>query len=352
MTEPHAEQVLIRIEGRLGHITLNRPRQINALTFDMVSAVRAALAGWQSDDQVQLVLIDGAGERGLCAGADIKLLHQGLSGTAGSVTGAFTFLRDEYQMNSALAHYPKPVIAYLDGLTLGGGLGISGHDSVRIVTETSQLGMPETAIGLCPDVGVLHLYARAPGELGTHAALTGSRFGPGDAIAAGLADHFVPAASLAGLTEQLRTGVVPTFEAAPPPPGELFAGRSWIDSCYAGNDVEAIVAALQDRPEAAAQAAAEVLGRMSPTALKVTLQAIRRAASQTVDEVLEQDLRVASRFLLHPDLAEGIRAQVIDKDRRPRWQPASLTEVTGEQVAAFFAPLAGPVQRLESPGQS
>jgi len=334
MAESTAEGVLIRVEGALGHITLNRPRQINSLTLGMVTAVRAALARWRADPQVQLVLIDGAGERGLCAGADIRLLHQGLQGAA---VDPLEFLRDEYRMNSELAHYPKPVVAVMTGLTLGGGMGISAHCSVRIVTETSQVGMPETAIGLSPDVGGLYLLSRAPGELGTHAALTGARFGPADAIGAGLADHYLPAAGLAALTEQLRTGIVPSFEATPPP-GELFANRGWIDRCYAGDDVEEMVAALLAAPEPAAGAAAATLSRMSPTALKVTLQATRRAASMTVDEVLEQDLRVAGRFLRHPDLAEGIRAQVIDKDRRPRWQPAALHEVTVAQVDAFFDP--------------
>lgn len=335
MTDPNADEVLIRTEGKLGRITLNRPKQINALTLDMVTLVRAALAAWRVDQQVQLVLIDGAGERGLCAGADIRLLHQGVSGEAGD---PLDFLRDEYRMNSELAHYPKPVVAYMNGLTLGGGVGISGHCSVRIVTETSQVGMPETAIGLSPDVGGLYLLSRAPGELGTHAALTGARFGPADAIGAGLADYFVPSDELAELTSRLRTGVLPDFGTRVPT-GELFANRDWIDGCYAGDDVGAMIAALLARPEPAAAAAAGTLAKMSPTALKVTLQAIRRAVSMTIDEVLDQDLRVGSRFLVHPDLTEGIRAQIIDKDRRPRWRPASLAEVTAAQVNEFFSPL-------------
>jgi enoyl-CoA hydratase len=332
MTESTGQEVLIRVEGRLGHITLNRPQRINALTHEMVTMVRAALAGWRPDDQVQVVLIDGAGPRGLCAGADIRLLHQGLSGAAGD---PLDFLREEYRMNSELAHYPKPVVAVMTGLTLGGGMGISAHCSLRIVTETSQVGMPETAIGLSPDVGVLYLLARAPGELGTHAALTGARFGPADAVAAGLADSYILTTELEDLATQLRAGVVPDF-ADPPAPGELFAQRGWIDRCFAGDDVEQMVAALLASAEPAALATADVLARMSPTALKVTLAAIRRAASMSLDEVLDQDLRVGSRFLQHPDLAEGIRAQVIDKDRRPSWQPAELAAVSAAQVDAFF----------------
>jgi enoyl-CoA hydratase len=327
--------VVIRRENQLGHITLNRPRQINALNFGMIRAVQGALDAWATDPDVRLVLIDGAGDRGLCAGGDIRLLHEGI---AGSAAAPATFWVDEYRMNSTLGRYPKPVVSYMSGLTLGGGVGISGHCSVRIVTETSQVGMPETAIGLSPDVGGLYLLSRSPGEVGTHAALTGARFGPADAIYAGLADYFVPVAGLAELTKQLRAGVIPEF-GDQPPAGALAAARGWIDECYAGDDVVVIIERLRARPEPAALAAAGVLTAMSPTALKVTLQAIRRAAALTLDEVLDQDLRVGSRFLAHPDLAEGIRAMIIDKDRRPSWIPATLDEISDAEVAGFFEPL-------------
>ena len=331
------EPVVIRQENHLGHITLNRPAQINALTIEMVHRVQEALARWADDPAIALVLIDGAGERGLCAGGDIRLLYQGLTGDAVAPT---EFWADEYAMNSTLGHYPKPVVAYMTGITLGGGVGISGHCSVRIVTESSKVGMPETAIGLCPDVGGLYLLSRAPGELGTHAALTGARLPAPDAIYAGLADHFVPSSRLDALTEQLRQGSVPPdIGRHPAPEPELAADQGWIDECYAGNDVDVIVQRLAQRSEPGARAAAGVLSAMSPTALKVTLEATRRAAELTLDEVLEQDLRVGSRFLEHPDLAEGIRAMIIDKDRRPRWNPALLSEVSAADVASFFEPL-------------
>src|SRR6478609_8197852 len=232
VTDSAADPVLIRTENYLGHITLNRPRQINALTLEMIHSVQDALASWVDDPRIAAVLIDGAGDRGLCAGGDIRLLYEGLTGTAPAPA---EFWSDEYRMNSTLAHYPKPIVSYMTGVTLGGGVGISAHCSVRIVTESSQVGMPETAIGLCPDVGVLYLLSRSPGELGTHAALTGARFGPGDAVAAGLADHFVPAAALGGLTEQLRTGVLPSVIGYPAPVAELAGQRSWIDPCYTGD---------------------------------------------------------------------------------------------------------------------
>ena len=335
VSDPVSPDVLIRREKYLGHITLNRPRQINALNFGMINAVQDALDRWLTDPAVRMVLIDGAGDRGLCAGGDIRLLYEGIAGVAAAPA---SFWIDEYRMNSTLSHYPKPIVAYMSGLTLGGGVGISAHCRVRIVTETSQIGMPETAIGLSPDVGGLYLLARAPGEVGTHAALTGARFGPADAIYAGLADHFVAVANLAAVTQQLSAGVIPTFDDAPPD-GEMAAARGWIDGCYRGDDVGAIVERLHARPEPAAQAAAAVLAAMSPTALKVTLQAVRRAAKLTLDEVLDQDLRVGSRFLAHPDLTEGIRAMIIDKDRRPTWVPPTLDEVSDAEVVSFFAPL-------------
>lgn len=325
------ESLVIRVEDRLGRITLNRPRQINALTMPMIDGIRAALARWVDAPEVAVVLIDGAGERGLCAGADIRALRQSiLDGT----DGAMGFLADEYDMNATLAEYPKPIVAYQRGITFGGGLGVSAHCSVRLVSEDSFLAMPETLIGLWPDVGILHLLARSPGQLGVHAALTGARLDAGDAIRAGLADHFVPAAGLAAVTESLRSGVVPPFGA--PPPGQL-AGASWIDECYVGDDAERILLALLEHPDPAAREAGRTLAGMAPTSVKVTLRAVRAARSMTLREVLDQDLRLARHFLSRPDLPEGIRAQVVDKDRNPQWQPARLVDVTDADVSAFFA---------------
>jgi len=325
------DSLVVRVEGRLGRITLNRPRQINALTRSMINDIRGALARWADDPAVEVVLIDGAGERGLCAGADIRALRQSIVDGADQ---AMTFLADEYAMNATLAGYPKPIVAYQRGITFGGGLGVSAHCSVRIVSEDSLLAMPETLIGLWPDVGILHLLARSPGQLGVHAALTGARLDAGDAIRAGLADHFVPAAGLAAVTESLRSGVVPRF--GPPPPGQL-AGASWIDECYVGDDAERILMALLDHPDPAAREAGRALAGMAPTSVKVTLRAVRAARSMTLREVLDQDLRFARHFLSRPDVPEGIRAQVVDKDRNPRWQPARLVDVTDADVSAFFA---------------
>ncbi len=325
------QQVLTRVEGRLGHLTLNRPERINALSLSMIQLASAALSAWAEDDGVDVVLIDGAGPRGLCAGGDIREVYEGIRG--GNVPPA-RFWTEEYEMNAVIAHYSKPVVTFMDGIVLGGGVGISAHAGVRVVTERSQVAMPETAIGLSPDVGALYLLARAPGGLGTHCALTGMRLDGPAAVHAGLADHLVLAAELPELAEQLRSGVVPELPVPPDAPHS-----EWIDWCYAPETVEQILARLRNCPDPAAHSAADTVSAMSPTAVTVTLEAIRRAAGMTVDEVLDQDLRVGSRFLTHPDFAEGIRAMIIDKDRQPRWFPADLAEVSRPEVLAFFEPL-------------
>jgi len=326
-----APVVLTSVEGRLGHLRLNRPERINALNLPMVQAVSQALTRWASDDSIDLVLIDGAGPRGLCAGGDIRQVYDGIQGEGVPPTA---FWAVEYAMNAQIAHYPKPVVAFMDGIVFGGGVGISAHAQVRIVTQRSQVAMPETAIGLCPDVGALYLLARAPGLLGVHCALTGARLNGPSAVYAGLADFFVTAEDLPELAGQLQSGVLPAL-VAPQSPGH----PDWMDSCYRAATVEDIIAALRADGAPAAAATASMLCTLSPTALKVTLEAIRRAASMTLAEVLDQDLRVCSTFLAHPDFAEGIRAKLIDRDQSPSWVPARLSGVERDDVLAFFAPI-------------
>ncbi|MEO7126005.1 MAG: enoyl-CoA hydratase/isomerase family protein [Nakamurella sp.] len=338
---PHG-LVSSNVRGRLGHIRLDRPAKINALNLDMIAAVRAALAGWRKDPQVVAVLIDGAGERGLCAGGDIAAVYDGIRGGSPAPQD---FWADEYRMNLNIADYPKPVVALMHGITLGGGIGISGHASVRVVTDNSLLAMPETAIGLSPDVGGLYLLARAPGELGTHAALTGARLGPGDAITAELADYFVPLDALAGLTRTLAAiksagdvAQAVLAAATTPPPSEFWhANQQWIDECYAGDDAQEILRRLRSHQNANARAAGDVLAVMSPTAVAVTLRALRDARAMTLAEVLAQDLMLSVRFAAHHDFLEGIRAQIIDKDRNPHWDPMDLGDVLPSDVEAFFA---------------
>lgn len=341
--------LLLSRDGRLGRIVLNRPAALNALTHAMIRRMSAQLADWADDEGVDTVLLTGSGTRGLCAGGDIVSIYRGGAGvdsdsdSDGSVAAAARFFADEYHLNAAIHRYPKPYVAVMDGVVLGGGVGVSAHASTRIVTERTRLGMPETAIGFVPDVGGTWLLSRAPGELGTHLALTAALASGSDAIALGLADHFLPSDRLPALVGSLAgTGAAEAIRALAetPPPSALLTQRAWIDDCYASDDVGAIVAALQHSPvEAAREAAALILTR-SPTALAVTLASLRRARRlPTLDEVLDQEYRVTLRFLQRSELQEGIRAQVIDKDRNPRWSPASLGEVTQASVDAYFAPL-------------
>ncbi|MFG2977532.1 enoyl-CoA hydratase/isomerase family protein [Streptomyces sp. NPDC048331] len=341
--DPRAEEahtVLFHTDGRTGVITLNRPRALNALTHPMVMRIDEQLAAWADDPAVQQVLIHGAGERGLCAGGDIRAIHD--DAKAGNTASA-GFWRDEYRLNARIARYPKPYVALMNGITMGGGVGVSAHGSVRIVTERSRVAMPETGIGFVPDVGGTYLLGRAPGELGTHLALTGTAVGAADALLCGLADHFVPADRLPELTAALAGApaheVLPRY-AATTGPGELADRRGWIDHCYAADTVEEVVEQLLGHGEPAAKEAAETILAKSPTALKVTLAALRRAvALGPLERVLVQEFRISCNALAAPDLVEGIRAQVVDKDRAPRWSPATLAEVSGADVERFFVPL-------------
>lgn len=335
------EEILLRRDGHLGHIILNRPRAINALTHAMVTRIAAALDDWEHDDGVATILLTGAGERGLCAGGDIVAIHRD---AVNHGTGTERFWAEEYRLNARIAHYPKPYVAVMDGLVLGGGVGVSAHGSQRVVTERTKLGMPETGIGFVPDVGGTHLLSRAPGESGTHAALTAATLSGSDAIALGLADYFVDSNTLPALIRNLAvTGAKEAVQALARdyfPPAALAADRAWIDACYAFDTVEEILSALHASEVPAAQAAAESILAKSPTALKLTLESLRRArTSGNLAETLEQEYRVSLRCLAGPDLAEGIRAQVIAKDRRPQWSPTTLEAVSEADVAAYFADL-------------
>ena len=333
------EEILTRIDGHLGVLTLNRPKAINSLTHSMVTAMAAALAGWEADDEVAAVAVTGAGDRGLCAGGDVVALYH--SAKAGGAE-ARRFFFDEYRLNAAIGRYPKPYVALMDGIVMGGGVGISGHANVRVATETCKIAMPEVGIGFIPDVGGTYLLSRAPGRLGLHAALTGAPFGAGDAIAMGFADHYVPHAALEAFIAALAAeGVEQAITAytEEPPAGPLAAAREWIEDCYGHDTVAGIVDALRAHGEGAANEAAELIATRSPIACAVTLESVRRAATlPTLEDVLVQEYRVSCASLRSHDFVEGIRAQLVDKDRNPTWSPASLAAVTDDDVKAYFAP--------------
>ncbi|WP_371500666.1 enoyl-CoA hydratase/isomerase family protein [Kitasatospora sp. NBC_00374] len=330
--------VLVERDGLAGRITLNRPKALNSLTHAMIRTVRAALDEWAADASVATVVLTGAGERGLCAGADVRAMHD--DAKAGGV-GFRAFFRDEYLLNELISRYPKPYVAVMDGITMGGGVGVSAHGGLRIVTERSTVAMPETRIGLVPDVGGSRLLARAPGELGTHIALTAGSMTAADALTCGFADHYVPLTQLPALLAELAerpAAEAVAARAGGAPASELAAQRVWIDHCYAADTVEEILDRLADSGVPEAKEAAEQIHAMSPTALKVTLAALRQARGhRTLGETLEQEYRISCAALDSHDLVEGIRAQVVDKDRDPHWRPATLAEVTAADVARYFS---------------
>ncbi len=333
------DEILARVDGGVGFLTLNRPKALNSLTHTMVTALDTTLTAWSDDDTVRAVVVHGAGERGLCAGGDVVAIYH--SAKAGGAD-ARQFWFDEYRLNARIGRYPKPYVAYMDGIVMGGGVGVSAHGNVRVVTDTSKIAMPEVGIGFIPDVGGTFLLSRAPGNLGLHAALTGGPFPGADAIALGFADHYVAHDDLAAFTTTLVTDGVDAAlrdHAQEPPPSTLLAQREWIDDCYAGDTVTDIVAALRSHGEGPANDAADLIATRSPVALAVTLAAVRRAAAlDTLEDVLVQEYRVSCASLRSHDLVEGIRAQLVDKDRNPTWSPASLDAVADGDVDAYFAP--------------
>lgn len=333
-------EILTRIDGGVGLITLNRPKAINSLNQNMVDELSAVLAGWEGDDAVRAVVLSGAGERGLCAGGDVVAVYHSARKDGAE---ARRFWRDEYQLNGRIGRFGKPYVALMDGIVMGGGVGVSAHANTRVVTDTSKVGMPEVGIGFIPDVGGVFLLSRAPGGLGLHAALTGAPFSGADAIAMGFADHYVPHDDLEAFTQAIIADGVEgalSKHAIDPPPSELAAQRDWIDECYAGDTVADIVDALRGHGPGPAQDAADLIETRSPIALSVTLAAVRRAAQlETLEDVLVQDYRVSSASVRSHDLVEGIRAQLIDKDRNPKWSPAALAAVTAADVEAYFAPV-------------
>ena len=273
--EPH---VLVRAHDGIGHLTLNRPRAINALSHDMVRTMREALSRWRDDDAVRTVVIDGAGERGLCAGGDIRAIYDDArAGTEASVD----YWADEYRLDAEIARHPKPVVTLMDGIVMGGGVGISAHASHRVVTDDSVIAMPEVGIGFTPDVGGTFLLCRTPGELGTHLALTTDRMDAADAIHCGFADHWVSRDRRAELLEALAVTdadtVLADLAASPPGGSGLADQRSWVDDCYAADTVEEVLDRLRAQGAGPAGDAAARVARHSPTALKVTLRALREA---------------------------------------------------------------------------
>lgn len=348
---PFTSETLIGRTGSLGRVRLNRPKALNSLTLAMVRDIEKALDTFEADPVVAAVLLTGEGERGLCAGGDIRMIYEG--GRAGSPEPV-DFWREEYRMNARLARLAKPYIAFMDGIVMGGGVGVSVYGSHRIVTERTRFAMPETGIGFFPDVGASWFLTRGKGELGTYAALTGEQLAAGDVIAFGLADSHVPSERLPALAEKLSglpatashadaSAAVAAFAEAPPP-GESAGQRVLIDRLFAFDTVEAIFAALERDGSDFAARALGILRTKSPLSLKVTLRLLRLGRRETsLEACLEREFAATAAVLRSHDFYEGVRAAVVDKDRNPRWRPAQLADVTEEDVAAFFEPPAKPL---------
>ncbi|MGO4956296.1 enoyl-CoA hydratase/isomerase family protein [Luteococcus sp. Sow4_B9] len=338
------DEVLAEVRGMAGVITLNRPKAMNALNQPMVDALSTVLDAWRDDEAVRLVILTGAGERGLCAGGDVVSLYH--DAKANGVDGA-KFWADEYLLNLVISTYPKPYLAIMNGIVLGGGIGVSAHGSHRIVTDDTRVGMPETGIGFVPDVGGSHLLTHVPSHLGTHLALTGQHVGAGEAIESGLADVFVPSAQLEELVEALcasgDAAVVEQF--AVEAPRGFAAEPQEVEDVYSRESVEDILDALDDLAGQGREWAADAAKRIrrnSPLALKVTLESLRRAKGQSLAEALDTEFRVSVNMQRGHDFVEGIRAQLVDKDRNPQWQPASLDQVQPADVEQAFAPIEDP----------
>ncbi|MCL6707656.1 enoyl-CoA hydratase/isomerase family protein [Pseudomonas sp. R2.Fl] len=342
--------ILVSKDGSLGVITLNRPKALNSLNLDMVRAMEAAFDEFEADPAVSAVLIQGAGERGLCAGGDIRMVHD--SGKAGDGQGLL-FWWEEYRMNARIPRLAKPYVAFMDGIVMGGGVGVSAHGSHRIVTERLRLAMPETGIGFFPDVGATWLLTRKPGELGTYLGLTGEIIGAADAILAGLADRCVPSDRLADLRVALATlpggagaealvQVIRQFAVDPGKP-VLAEHLGLIDRAFRFDTIEEILAALDSEPgEFAANTRARLLAR-SPTSLKITLRMLRLGrTSASLEECLNREFAGSAAILGLPDFYEGVRAAVIDKDRNPRWSPDRIEAVSDASIARFFVPHPNP----------
>lgn len=341
----HEGDLIVGRDGAAGLIRLNRPKALNALTLEMVRGIVAALDAFEADPKVSLILLEGAGERGLCAGGDIRSLYE--SARAGGDLGKI-FWREEYILNARIASFPKPYIAFMDGIVMGGGVGLSAHGSHRIVTEKTRAGMPEVGIGFFPDIGGTWLLARAPGEVGTYYGLTGVAMTGADAVNARLADVVVSSEDWPALREALTQideaddatvrAVIARFAMADAV-APIATRQGWIDAIFGHDSIEEIVTALAHDTSEFAQQTLQTMLAKSPTSLKLTLKLLRDArASSVLQECLIREYRAALEIFVNHDFSEGIRAAVIDKDRNPKWSPARLEDVTPAIIARYFVP--------------
>ncbi len=341
-------EILFELRGGVGFVLLNRPKLLNALGLSLIEAFDARLEAWATDPAVKAVVVRGAGARAFCAGGDVRSIWEGGRNLGGPASDLF---RREYMLIRRIKVLAKPYIPLIDGITMGGGVGVCVHGSHRIATERTTIALPETRIGLFPDVGSAHFLPRLPGALGLYLGLTGVRLKAADALYAGLADRYVESARLPEIEAALaaadwsggpaRAVASATIDAFAGDPGAsaLAEGRAAVDRCFGQDSVAAILAALEAEGGDWAQRTLETLGACSPTSLKVTFEQLRRGRTLGFDDAMIMEFRLSQAFLARHDFHEGIRAIVIDKDNAPKWRPDTLAEVTPDLVEAHFAPL-------------
>ncbi len=344
-TEPHAEpEVLIERRGASGFILLNRPKALNALTHGMVKAIMPQMEAWRDDPAVTRVVITGAGEKAFCAGGDIRALYD--LGKAGRTVESRAFWREEYILNHLLKTYPKPIVALINGIVMGGGVGMSIHGSHRVATEKLMFAMPEVGIGFFPDVGASWFLPRLPGKAGAFLALTGARVGLGDALALGLATHGVEQAQLPAIAGALAEGedVDATLArfAAPPPSSTLLGRLAGIEAALAAPTLGGVVQGLERAADGGSAFAAETLATMrgkSPTSMAVALEQVGRGGAMSFAAVMQMEYRIVSHIGEGHDFYEGVRAVIVDKDQKPAWRPARIEDLDPAAIAQHFAPV-------------
>lgn len=331
----------VRIEGRAGRISLNRPKALNAMTYDMCMAIDTVLRLWREEERVSLVVIDAEGDKAFCAGGDIAELYE--TGTNSNFAYGRTFWRDEYRMNAMLAEYPKPVISLMQGFTMGGGVGIGCHGSHRVVDDSSRIAMPECGIGLVPDVGGSYLLARAPGHLGKYLGTTAARMTASDAIYAGFADHYVPRARWADLIELLEASGDTAHVlrmAQTPPQGTLHSHQEEIGRLFSASALSGVLTEIRRSESGFAKDTLKAILRNAPLSAACSVEIVRRLqdGELSVRAALDLEYRFTWRAMEHGDFLEGIRAAIIDKDRCPRWQFSDMT-VPADSVDMMLSPL-------------
>jgi len=332
-TEP---TVIVRCQGRIGRLTLNRPKFLNAVDREMIQTIRRALDSWRDDPAVHAVVIEGAGGRAFCAGGDIRWLREMI--LAGNYAETDAFFAEEYALNLAIARYPKPYVALIDGVCMGGGIGLSVHGSIRVVSETALLAMPETSIGFFPDVGASFILPRLRPGFGMFLGLTGTRIGAADAIFLGLATHYAGRDNFNTLADTIaEDGLAALALAAIPAPSSMFIERVDVVRCFDAHSVARIISGLEALDDDWTRSTLTILRAMSPSALLWSFELIRRGATQTLEQCLRAELTLSGYVSRHPDLQEGVRAMVVDKDRKLHWTPTRLEDVDIVKLAELFS---------------